>query len=275
MNKKTFIILIQFVAILYLLWFLWQPADNNHTQNTPATSSSIISPQQYNQLLDRLDHLENERLQESSERQQLIDRITQLENLVHPSAVQPFSSVISDSQTLSDTDETDVEDVPVQQKLINQGLPPQTANQLQRYVDEKRLQRLNLRDQAIREGWRDSDEYMQKMNALGDAAYGVKQEFGEQVYDQYLYASGRPNRVIVREVINESVAQSAGLIPGDMIVRYANESIFSMNDLREATSKGVAGESILLEILRDNQPYSITIARGPLGISMDSARIQP
>ncbi len=275
MNKNSFIILLQFVLILILIWFLWRPADNNTADKVAPESSKYLNEGQYNQVLDRLDKLENELLQHTSDRQQLEDRITQLENHNSPSTLQEYSTKTSDTDIQPTQAEPDTVDLPIQQKLINQGLAVETVNMLQKYVDDKRLQRLNLRDQAIREGWQNSDQYVEKMHALGDAAYGLKQEFGEEVYDQYLYASGRPNRVVVREVINGSVAQSAGLKPGDIILRYAEESIYNMDELREATTKGNSGESILLEFMRDKQSYSATIVRGPLGISMDFARIAP
>lgn len=275
LNKTKFIILLQFLAILLLIWLLWLPTDNNSTNKVASESTNLFKEDTYDRLLTRLDKLENELLQETTDRQQLEDRISKLENRPSVSTQDGDSEKASESETQSVHMKQETDDIPIQQKLINQGVAAQTANMLQSFVDDKRLQRLNLRDQAIREGWHDSDEFVEKMNALGDTAHGLKQEFGEQVYDQYLYASGRPNRVIVREVINESVAQSAGLQAGDIIIRYADETIYSMNDLRQATTKGTSGESILLEFMRDNQPYSTTIVRGPLGISMDFARIAP
>jgi C-terminal processing protease CtpA/Prc len=275
LNKNSFIILLQLAVILTLIWFLWYPTDNNTALKATPESSQNFNENQYRQVLEHLDKLDNKVSQLSSHRLQLEDRITQLENRSTPSAEKNISTEYSDINTPPAHSDADTSDIPIQQKLINQGLTVQTVNMLQKYIDNKRLQRLNLRDQAIREGWQDTDEYIEKMNALGDAAYGLKQEFGEEVYDQYLYASGRPNRVVVREIINGSVAQSAGLQPGDIITRYADELIYSMNDLRQATTRGTSGESILLEYMRDDQPYSATITRGPLGISMDFAHIAP
>jgi hypothetical protein len=256
---------------------LWRPADNNTVNKmTQASSAGHIAEDKYRRVINRLDMLETELAQLTTERLQFEERIAQLESLNSPTTTQETHITKTSATDIKPEQiESDTIDLPVQQKLINQGLAVETVNMLQKYIDDKRLQRLNLRDQAIREGWQDSDEYVEKMHALGDAAYGLKQEFGEEVYDQYLYASGRPNRVIVREVINGSVAQSAGLQPGDIITRYADEAIYSMNDLRQATTEGTSGETILLEFIRDKQPYSVTIVRGPLGISMDFARIAP
>ncbi len=276
MNKKSVIILVQLLAILLLIWLLWSPVDNNSADRLiPGSSVSNIAEKEHSQILERLNNLENQLYQLTTDRLQLEQRIAQLESGNGSSKQRPHSENRSATDTLPEQADGDTVDLSVQQRLIKQGLAVETVSMLQKYVDDKRLQRLNLRDQAIREGWQDSDEYVEKMNALGDAAYGIKQEFGEQVYDEYLYASGRPNRVVVREIINGSVAQSAGLQAGDIITRYADESIYSMNDLRQATTKGTAGENILLEFTRDNQPYSATIVRGPLGISMDFARIAP
>jgi hypothetical protein len=275
LNKTTLIILLQFVVILLLIWFLWLPTDNNTTNRISPESSKVFKDDAYGRLLTRLDNLENELSQETTGRQQLEDRITKLENRSPASTENGHTEKTSESDTQAVYIGQETDDIPIQQKLINQGVAAQTANMLQRFIDDKRLQQLNLRDQAIREGWQNSDKFAERMNALGDTASGLKQEFGEQVYDQYLYATGRPNRVIVREIINGSVAQSAGLQAGDIIIRYANETIYSMNDLRQATTKGTSGENILLEFMRDNQPYSTTIVRGPLGISMDFAHIAP
>ncbi len=276
MNKKSVIILVQLLAILLLTWLLWFPADNHSNDRLPpGTSERSISEKALKQMFERVNKLESQLYQLTTDRLQLEQRVAQLESGNDSSKQRIHSDNRSATDTLPEQAESDTVDLPVQQRLINQGLAVETVSMLQKYVDDKRLQRLNLRDQAIREGWQDTDEYIEKMNALGDAAYGIKQEFGEQVYDEYLYASGRPNRVVVREVINGSVAQSAGLQAGDIITRYADESIYSMNDLREATTKGTAGENILLEFIRDNQPYSATLVRGPLGISMDFTRIAP
>jgi C-terminal processing protease CtpA/Prc len=264
------------VAILVLTWLIWRPSDDNTARKVPQqTGKGYVAAEDYRQLLNRLDNLEDELFQLTSNRQQLEQRLSQLENSDSDSTAQAHTESTSATDQQPQRVNAESADIPIQQKLIDQGLAQETAQQLQKYVDDKRLQRLNLRDQAIREGWQDSDEYVEKMNALSDAAYGLKEEFGEEVYDQYLYASGRPNRVIVREVINGSVAQSAGLPPGAMIIRYANEPIYSMNELRQATTKGTSGETILLEFMRDDQPYSASIVRGPLGISMDFARVAP
>lgn len=173
-----------------------------------------------------------------------------------------------------DSGEAD-DEADIGQRLINVGLAPQTVQQIREVIDEARLQRLQIRDQAIREGWRDSPEFTEKMHQLGDPAEQVRERFGDAAYDRYLYASERPNRVAVREVMRGSAAELAGVQAGDIIERYASTPIYSMSALRQATTEGVAGESVLLELKRKQQPVTTVLPRGPLGITMEFIQVAP
>ena len=94
----------------------------------------------------------------------------------------------------------------------------------------------------------------------------VVEDYGEDGYDRYLYASGRPNRVVVNDIYTESVAASAGLQSGDMVVAMDNQRIYSTRDLRNIAASGLEGETVSVTILRDGQPFEIYVPRGPLGI---------
>lgn len=279
MKPTHSIILLLLAFSLYMIWYSWnEPGQGNESVTSNARTHA---EQDYTALLQRLDVLEHDLNQQIIARQQLEKRIYQLENQnlssetrVQNQQPEPSGNVSASSQG-SSLVEDETTSTSIQQKLVNIGVAEETASMIKQFVDNNRLQRLQLRDQASREGWINSDRFITEMHAIGDDTRGLKEEYGEAIYDQYLYASGRPNRVVVREVFSGSSAQNAGIKAGDIIISYGNETIYSMNDLRQATVKGNPGDSTLVELLRGNQPYSTTVSRGPLGISMESTRIHP
>ena len=90
---------------------------------------------------------------------------------------------------------------------------------------------------------------------------------GDADYERYLEASDRPTRVSVSSVIESSPAQSAGLWPGDEILRYDGERVFSMTDLTRQTMEGEAGESVVIDVMRDGTLMQVVLPRGPVGIT--------
>lgn len=162
-----------------------------------------------------------------------------------------------------------------EQRLIAANIPVDTIQRIQDRISENRLAVLNLRDKASRENWIDTQEYNEKAHQLNNTSSGIREEFGEETYDAYLYASGRPNRVTVQQVYNGSAAQTAGIQPDDIIDSYASKKIYTMNELRQATIQGVPGETVLVELIRDGAPVSTSVPRGPLGISMNITSLAP
>jgi S1-C subfamily serine protease len=73
--------------------------------------------------------------------------------------------------------------------------------------------------------------------------------------------------VNVRNVLSSSAAERAGIEPGDQIVAYSGQRIFEVGELNQVLLQGEAGETVLVDIIRDGQPMQVAIERGPLGIS--------
>jgi hypothetical protein len=94
----------------------------------------------------------------------------------------------------------------------------------------------------------------------------LRSELGDADYEKYLAAQGRPTNVGVYNVLPSSPAAKAGMQPGDQIVSYAGQRVFNMADLTDLTLQGTPGQSVTLEVQRNQQTVQLVIPRGPLGI---------
>jgi membrane-associated protease RseP (regulator of RpoE activity) len=159
--------------------------------------------------------------------------------------------------------------------LLAAGVDSGVANDIARRLSQRDMQRLELRDQASREGWIGDERFVEQMRQLQDDVPGLREEIGEDAYDRFLYLSGQANRVKIASVIDESPAQLAGLKAGDLVLGYADSRIFSYADLRSATQAEERGEYIMIRIQRNGETLDLTLPRGPLGIRLDADQIDP
>ena len=156
------------------------------------------------------------------------------------------------------------------------GLSPSLAEDIVWRQDRYELDRLELRDQATREGWFGTDRYREELRSMRSDRPDVRGELGDVGYDRYLYLSGQDNRVRVDGVITGSAADEAGLRPGDMIEAYGEERIFTFSELRSATTEGDLDELVPVTVRRDDgSRVQAWVRRGPLGIRMDVTRVDP
>lgn len=144
----------------------------------------------------------------------------------------------------------------------------------ERYADLE-LRGLYLRDQALREGWISEPRFAEERAKLSAEEASISDELGEEAYNRYLYATGQSNSVSVSSVIRKSPAESSGIEGGDVIYRYAGDRIYDSFDLRNATSDGEIGESVAVEVLRDDAIVELYVPRGPLGVQLESASLKP
>lgn len=134
---------------------------------------------------------------------------------------------------------------------------------------------VELDDLARREGWINTSRYSEEMEALFTFDSPIRDELGDDGFDRYLYALGRPNRVVVGSTIETSQARKAGLERGDVIVRYGGEPVYSNWHMVRLRSSGKLGAPVIVEITRDGQPMQITMPRGPMGIGGHVESIDP
>lgn len=161
------------------------------------------------------------------------------------------------------------------QLLVDAGMVESDVKRVTDLYETMEMDRLVLRDQAMREGWMGSDRFRNEMDNLDQRVENLRNDLGDGAYDALLYASGRPNRVYVSGTLGNSPAAQAGIQAGDAILRYAGERIYSWTDLRQATGKGDANEVVPVEIDRNNKRLEIYVKRGPLGVRLDQQSVKP
>ena len=159
--------------------------------------------------------------------------------------------------------------------LVDAGIDRGQADYILQRQGELDMQRLELRDQAIREGNLGGKQYIDALRALDRNKPKLRDEVGDDVYDRYLYAMGQHNRVVVTSVIPGSAADQAGIREGDMILNYGDSRVFTWPELRQATTEGYRGEYITLNVQRGQQILSMLVPRGPLGVRMKSSSRPP
>lgn len=106
---------------------------------------------------------------------------------------------------------------------------------------------------------------------LSEGQKAIRQELGDDQYELYLETNGRPTRVPIAAIAEDSAGAQAGLKVGDEIVNYDGERIFSLFDLQESTQEGTAGQTVIVDVLRDGSTVSLAIPRGQIGISTGRA----
>ena len=82
---------------------------------------------------------------------------------------------------------------------------------------------------------------------MQDLRGASQEELGDDDYDLLLYASGRNNRVLLSDVLQNSPAAAAGIEPGDLLVRYDDRAVFNTRDLLSAPMALPHGEVLLVD----------------------------
>lgn len=148
------------------------------------------------------------------------------------------------------------------EQLVEAGFLPSQAEWITRREQELQMDALEARFEAERSG--DDVDWMANRTMASDA---LREELGDDDYERYLAANNRSTKVAVSSVIESSPAQSAGLMPGDEIVRYDGERVFSMTDLTRQTMVGEPGQTVVVDIMRNGNLMQVVMPRGPVGIT--------
>lgn len=146
--------------------------------------------------------------------------------------------------------------------LVEAGFLPSRADWITQREQELQMQALQARFDAERSG--EPVDWMANRTLVSDT---LREELGDAEYEQFLEATNRPTKISVSSVIESSPAQTAGLQPGDEIIRYGGERVFSMTDLTRQTMVGEPGQSVVVDIMRDGNLMQVVMPRGPVGIT--------
>ncbi len=163
----------------------------------------------------------------------------------------------------------------MQRALEAAGLDEDVAEAIKLRGDQLAMTEMYLRDQATREDWLDTPRFHQEMAELEAQRTSIRDELGDDAFDRYLFALGRTNRVIVNDVMFDSVAENVGLETGDLIISYGEHRIFEPNELVAKTSEGTVGDGVTVEVMRNGKRFEIEVPRGPLGLRIGSTQDHP
>lgn len=166
------------------------------------------------------------------------------------------------------------EDKPVfdEEGLEAVGLRAADVRAIRERWEKFELDRLELSDRAMREGWFMTPRHGDEHRALVAA---FQADVGQDGYDAYLYAIGQENRVVVREVLPNSTARATGLQPGDEIVGYDGATVYSTAELQFRTASGSRGDVVSLDVVRAGRSLTLRAERGPLGVVVAGSRRPP
>jgi membrane-associated protease RseP (regulator of RpoE activity) len=154
-------------------------------------------------------------------------------------------------------------------RLVEGGYSEKEARRILRLESEASFKAL----QAAWEAERSGDPIDPFSQAAGPQAI-LRDSMGDDAYARYLEAQGQPTAVRVTQVMGGSPGSRAGLQPGDELVSYNGERVFSVLDLRELTMQGEPGQDVVIEVDRDGMRMQLTLPSGPIGISGSGAAIR-
>lgn len=164
---------------------------------------------------------------------------------------------------------------PNQQNLVDAGLSPDAAADLLRRMGEQEYRRLQLQSLISRSQGDVRKQYQDELRELNRNRLSLRSELGESRFNRFLYSSGQNNRMRVTSVLSGSPAEAAGLNTGDILLRYDGKNIASWSDIRRLTQQGDFNNFTSIDILRDSAVLNLTVQRGPLGVQMEPARVDP
>lgn len=129
---------------------------------------------------------------------------------------------------------------------------------------------------ALQSSWeaQRSGEQLDPFSSGSDPQSLLRQELGDSAYERYLEAQGQPTTIGISQVFAGSPGSQAGLQAGDRLVSYDGERVYSMTDLRRQTMQGAPGENVVIEVERDGMRIQLSVARGPIGITGNGARLR-
>lgn len=154
-------------------------------------------------------------------------------------------------------------------RLMDGGFSEDEARQILRKESEAEYRAMQMAWEAQRSG-----EPIDPLASMNDPQAILRAELGDSDYERLLQAQGQPTSVQVTRVLDGSPGNEAGLQPGDQLISYDGNRVFSVADLREQTMQGEPGQDVVIEIDRDGVRMQLSVPRGPVGITGSGANIR-
>jgi len=164
---------------------------------------------------------------------------------------------------------------PNEENLVAAGVSHDIAKDILQRISQQEYRRLELQNLVRRSQGTEAQQYRNELRELNQDKISLRNELGDQAYDQYLFSSGQNNRVKVSSVMSGSPAESSGFENNDIIVSYDNLSILDWSDIRRATLDGEIGSYTTVEILRNGERMSLMVPRGTLGVKLEPVQVDP
>jgi membrane-associated protease RseP (regulator of RpoE activity) len=161
------------------------------------------------------------------------------------------------------------------ENLLKGGIASTIAEDIVRRKSSVELKRLELQDRAKRDNYLNTQRYYDELDDINQHDVNLREELGDESYDEYLYASKQNNRIKIASVMLGSAAEHSGIQQGDVVLSYDNKRMFSWQELKDATTEGQLGEFVAINIVRNGEIYSFTVPRGPLGTQLGTTRLAP
>lgn len=159
--------------------------------------------------------------------------------------------------------------------LIKGGIEPGIAEDIARRKNAIELKKLELQDRATRGGYLDTQRYYDELANINSQGINLRDELGDDLYDEYLYNSKQNNRIRITAVMLGSAAEQAGIKKDDIVLSYDNERMFTWDELKSKTTEGQLGEYVTISVYRNGEIFSFSVPRGPLGTQLGATRMPP
>jgi len=253
--------------------------EDNIATNATAANPAIPAGDPSNSVVD---NLQQQLLQASKERKKLEQQIQQLR------AAQADPAALTGAEEQTDFEESaDLDVEPAEEsraeiiERIREARSPQA--QQQRLLDagfsqdeiiaieraEANYQTARIEDR-LAEMRANPDAYERQLDPRGYQP--IREELGDDRFEDYLQANGVNPNVVTRNVIPGSAAEQAGIQSGDQIYSYDGSRVFQSGDVTRGTISGTLNESVIIEVKRDDQIISLTAPRGTLGVTLGNQR---
>ena len=217
---------------------------------------------------NRLDYFEDEISQIKQQLKEIEQTLAVIADTA-PGSINPVSKTRSSSSSFLPRRLYNFEN------LIKGGIASTMAEDIVRRKNSVELKRLELQDRAKRDNYLNTQRYYDELDNINQQDVNLREELGDESYDEYLYSSKQNNRIRIASVMLGSAAEQSGIQKGDVVLSYDNKRMFSWQELKDATTEGQLGEFVSISIYRNGEIYSFTVPRGPLGTQLGTTRLAP